>query len=73
MLDAALLSNVQALSIADRFELMEVLWETFPVTELVITETEKSLLTTRLTDLENNPQNQSTSQEVLKRLQSTLP
>jgi putative addiction module component (TIGR02574 family) len=73
MLDAALLSNVQALNIADRFELMEVLWETFPVAERVVTEAEKNLLTNRLTDLESNPKNQSTSQEVLKRLQSTLP
>ena len=72
MIDIALVSRVKALSIVDRLELIGVLWETFPATESSITETEKTLLNERLVDLETKPQDQSTSQEVLKRLQSAL-
>lgn len=73
MVDAALISEVKALSVADRLELIGAVWETLSPNDTPITEEEKTLLDARLQDLEANPEKQSPWPEVQARLRRLLP
>ncbi len=73
MVDAALISEVKALSAADRLELIGAVWETLSPNYTPITEEEKTLLDARLQDLEANPEKQSPWPEVQARLRRLLP
>lgn len=68
MIDAALMSQVKTLSVADRIELIGAVWETLSSNELPVSEEEKPLLDARLTDMEQNPEDQSPWPEVQARL-----
>lgn len=73
MVDAALISEVKALSAADRLELIGAVWETLSPDDAPITEEEKTLLDARLQDLKANPEKQSPWSEVQARLRRLLP
>ncbi|WP_295434881.1 addiction module protein [uncultured Thiodictyon sp.] len=73
MVDAALISQVRKLDVADRIELIRTVWETFDEPDLAITEAEKALLDARLADAEENPTDQSPWPEVQSRLLRQLP
>lgn len=73
MVDASLISEVKALSAADRLELIGAVWETLSPNDTPITEEEKTLLDARLQDLEANPEKQSPWPEVQARLRRLLP
>lgn len=73
MVDAALLSRVKTMSPADRLELIRAVWETLTPADAPVTDEEKALLDTRLSDLENNPEDQSPWSEVQARLRHQLP
>jgi putative addiction module component (TIGR02574 family) len=73
MVDGALLSRVKTLSPADRLELIGAVWGTFSPDEVPVTPGDKALLDARLTDLSNNPDNQSPWAEVEVRLRRQLP
>lgn len=73
MVDAALISQVKSLSAADRLELIGAVWETLSPSDALVTDAEKALLDARLTDLEKNPEDQSSWSEVQARLRRLLP
>jgi len=73
MVDAALISQVRKLDVADRIELIRTVWETFDEPDLAITDAEKAFLDARLADAEENPTDQSPWSEVQSRLLRQLP
>jgi len=73
MVDAALISQVRKLDVADRIELIRTVCETFDEPDLAITEAEQVLLDARLADAEENPTDQSPWSEVQSRLLRQLP
>lgn len=73
MVDAALISQVRALDVADRIELIRVVWGTFNESELAITEAEKGLLDARLADAQSNPEDESPWSDARDRLSRQLP
>jgi putative addiction module component (TIGR02574 family) len=73
MINAALISQVKTLSVAERIELIGAVWETLSSSEVPVSEEEKALLDVRLADMEKNPENQSTWTEVQARLRQQLP
>lgn len=73
MVDAALISKVKALSVAERLELIGAAWDSLPTDATPVTEAEKMLLDARLADLEKNPSDQSPWSEVRERLKRQLP
>ncbi|WP_084766337.1 addiction module protein [Nitrococcus mobilis] len=73
MIDAALISQVKCLSAAERLELIEAVWETLSPDDVPVTEKEKLLLDARISDAENNPEDQSPWTEARERLQRQLP
>jgi putative addiction module component (TIGR02574 family) len=73
MINAALISQVKTLSVAERIELIGAVWETLSSSEVPVSEEEKVLLDARLADMEQNPEDQSTWSEVQARLRQQLP
>jgi len=73
MISAALISQVRTLSVAERIELIGVVWETLSPEEIPVSEEEKVLLDVRLSDLKQNPEDQSPWTEVQARLRQQLP
>lgn len=73
MIDAALMSQVKTLSVADRIELIGAVGETLSSSELPVSEEEKALLDARLADMEQNPEDQSPWPAVQARLRQRLP
>ncbi|MGH8530973.1 MAG: addiction module protein [Nevskiales bacterium] len=72
MIDAALISKVKTLSVADRLELIGAVWDSLAANEAPVTESEKALLDARLADLTKNPADQSPWSEVQERLRRLL-
>ena len=73
MIDAALISQVKTLTVADRMELIGALWETLSPSDVPVSEEEKALLDALLADMEQNPGDQSPWSEVQVRLRQQLP
>jgi putative addiction module component (TIGR02574 family) len=73
MVDAALISKVKTLSVADRIELIGAVWQTLAPSEVPVTDSDKALLDARLADMEQNPGDQSPWSEVQARLRRRLP
>ena len=72
MIDAILLSQVRRLSASDRLELIGAVWETFDPSEVPVTDAEKALLDARISNSEQNPQDQRPWPEVQARLRQRL-
>ena len=68
MINATLISQVKTLSVAERIELIGVVWETLSPEETPVSDEEKVLLDLRLSDLKKNPEDQSPWSEVQARL-----
>ena len=68
MIDESLLAKVASLSLADRLELIGVVWDTLSPDDLPVTDAERALLDARLADIESNPDDQSPWPEVKTRL-----
>ncbi|MDO9103448.1 MAG: addiction module protein [Methylovulum sp.] len=73
MINDVLISQVKTLSVAERIELIGVVWETLPSSEVLVSSEEKILLDARLADMEQNPDDQSPWSEVQVRLKQQLP
>lgn len=73
MINDVLISQVKTLSVAERIELIGVVWETLPPSEVLVSAEEKILLDARLADMEQNPDDQSPWSEVQVRLKQQLP
>ena len=73
MINATLISQLKTLSVAERIELIGVVWETLSPEEIPVSEAEQVLLDVRLSDLEQNPDDQSPWSEVQARLRQQLP
>ena len=72
MINDVLISQVRSLSIAERIELIGVVWETLSLSEVPVSKEEKVLLDARLADMEQNPDDQSPWSEVQARLKQQL-
>ena len=72
MINDVLISQVRSLSIAERIELIGVVWETLSLSEVPVSTEEKVLLDARLADMEQNPDDQSPWSEVQVRLKQQL-
>jgi putative addiction module component (TIGR02574 family) len=68
MIDASLLAKVTNLSPADRLELVVALWDTLSPDDLPVTDDERALLDTRLSDIERDPDDDSSWSDVKARL-----
>ena len=73
MINDALISQVKTLSVADRSELIGVVWESFSPAEIPVSNEEQDLLDARLADVALNPDNQSPWSEVQLRLKRLIP
>jgi putative addiction module component (TIGR02574 family) len=71
-MNAELVAAVLNLSVSDRLELIEALWDTLSDDDIPVTPEERALLDARLADLEANPDDQSPWQEVKARLEQRL-
>lgn len=67
------MAKVTSLSPADRLELIGAVWDTLSADDLPVTDAERALLNTRLTDMEKNPNDQSPWPEVKARLERRTP
>ena len=72
MINDVLISQVRSLSIAERIELIGVVWETLSLSEVPVSTEEKVLLDARLADMKQNPDDQSPWSEVQVRLKQQL-
>jgi len=72
MINDVIISQVKSLSIAERIELIGVVWETLSFREVPVSTEEKVLLDARLADMEQNPDDQSPWSEVQARLKQQL-
>ena len=72
MINDVIISQVKSLSIAERIELIGVVWETLSFREVPVSTEEKVLLDARLADMEQNPDDQSPWSEVQVRLKQQL-
>jgi len=63
-----LLDKALSLPTADRIELIEALWDTLHEDDLPVTEEERHILDTRLSDMEAHPNDQSPWSAVKARL-----
>jgi putative addiction module component (TIGR02574 family) len=68
MIDASLLAKVTNLSPADRLELVVALWDTLSPDDIPITNDERALLESRLSDMERDPDDHSSWSDVKVRL-----
>lgn len=73
MIDPTLVGQMNRLGVAERLELLGMLWDTLPHPQLPVSESEKRLLDARLADAESHPDNESPLDEVRKRLRARLP
>ena len=73
MINDVLISQVRTLSVAERIELIGVVWETLSPGEVPVSAEEKVLLDARLADMEQNPDDQSPWSEIQARLKRQLP
>jgi putative addiction module component (TIGR02574 family) len=69
MIDNALLEKIRNLEPADRLELIGVVWDSLSASDLPLTDAERELLDARLADMELNPGDQSSWEDVKKRLE----
>lgn len=73
MIDASLISKVNSLSVAERLELIGVVWESFSSIDVPVSDEDKALLDARLSDIEKSPEDESPWSEVQARLRQRLP
>ena len=69
MIDESLLAKVSSLSPADRLELIRMVWDTLSPDDLQMTDAERALLDSRLTDMEAHPEDQNPWPVVKARLE----
>jgi putative addiction module component (TIGR02574 family) len=68
MINDVLISQIRTLSVAERIELIGVVWETLSPSEVPVSTEKKVLLDARLADVEQNPDDPSPWSEVQARL-----
>ena len=73
MVDTNLISKVKELSLAERLEFIEAVWETIGTEEVPVTAAEQSLLDARIADAEADPVDESPWFDVRERLNRQLP
>ena len=69
MLDESLLARVSSLSLADRPELIRVVWDSLSPEDLQVTDAERALIDSRLADMKAHPDDQSPWPVVKARLE----
>lgn len=73
MIDEAILEQIVKLKPAERLELIGVVWDSLSPDDLPVTNADKALLDSRLADMESNPDDQSSWEDVKIRLERLLP
>lgn len=68
MIDRALVSQLESMSVAERLEIIGAVWASLSPEQLPVTEAERALLAERLADLERNPADMVPGAEALRRL-----
>lgn len=72
MIDESLIAKVVSLSPADRLEFIGAVWNSLSADDLPVTDAERAMLDSRISDMERNPDDQSTWPEVKNRLERLL-
>ena len=73
MINEPLMEQIVRLEPTERLELISAVWESLSPHDLPVTETERALLDARLADMESNPNDQSSWDDVKRRLERLLP
>jgi putative addiction module component (TIGR02574 family) len=67
-MNADLLDRVRELSVSDRLELIEAIWDTLSHDDIPITDEDRALIDERLADAERSPDDQRPWEDVRARL-----
>jgi len=73
MLNVHLMEEIVRLEPTERLELISAVWESLSPSDLPLTESDKALLDARLADMELNPNDQSSWDDVKRRLERLRP
>jgi putative addiction module component (TIGR02574 family) len=73
MINEPLMEQIVRLKPTERLELISAVWESLSPHDLPMTEAERALLDARLADMESNPNDQSSWDDVKRRLERLLP
>ena len=73
MIDKSIVEQIVRLKPAERLELIELVWDSLSPDDLPLTDADRSLLDARLADMESNPADQSSWDDVKSRLHRLLP
>lgn len=73
MIDGPLMEQIVRLEPTERLELISAVWDSLSPRDLPLTESDRVLLDARLADIESNPNDQSSWEEVKRRLERLLP
>lgn len=73
MLNVRLMEQIVNLEPTERLELISAVWESLSPGDLPLTESDKALLDARLADMELNPNDQSSWDDVKRRLERLRP
>ena len=73
MINEPLLEQIARLAPTERLELISVVWDSLSQRDLPLTAVERALLDARLADMESNPNDQSSWDDVKLRLEQLRP
>jgi putative addiction module component (TIGR02574 family) len=73
MINEPLMEQIVRLKPTERLELISAVWESLSPHDLPLTEAERTMLDARLSDMESNPTDQSSWDDVKRRLERLLP
>jgi putative addiction module component (TIGR02574 family) len=73
MINEPLMEQIVRLEPTERLELISAVWDSLSPHDLPVTDAERALLDARLADMESNPNDQSSWDDVKLRLERLLP
>ena len=73
MIDEPLMEQIVRLEPTERLELITAIWESLTPHDLPLTESDRALLDARLADMESHPNDQSSWDDVKRRLEQLSP
>jgi putative addiction module component (TIGR02574 family) len=73
MINEPLMEEISRLGPTERLELINAVWESLSPNKLPLTESDRALLDARLADMQLNPNDQSSWDDVKRRLERLRP